>query len=643
MSLTFRDLGLSETTLQTLDQLGYEQPSPIQAIAIPPLLAGKDVVGLAQTGTGKTAAFSLPLLERIDLSQRVVQLLVLAPTRELAGQVAEACQNYSAGNHKLKVAALYGGQSFGEQARMLKSGAQIVVGTPGRLLDHLDRGTLRCDQLQAVVLDEADEMLRMGFIDDVEQILATTPAGRQTALFSATMPPQIQAIADNYLNNPERLEVKAATASADTVDQRYWLVRGAAKDTALSRFLELATEDAAMVFTRTKAGAVDVAERLEDNGIGAAALTGDLPQAQREAVVARLKKGLLDVVVATDVAARGLDVDRIALVVNYDLPDEPEQYVHRIGRTGRAGRQGVAISFVHPRQRRLLSAIERHCRLRLQVAEIPTALQINEARQLRWFKRFALAMGMEPGQKVSPPSVESAESSDQVEAPSQPVESQPVDADNVDAVLNALDDETAQESATAQPTAAAPVLPNVDPDCLSLVQGFVTESGVSADQLAASLLHQLNGERALLLDPSQDRPARPDRRDRSERGAGGERGGREGSRDDRGRPAEVQSYRFAVGRSGGVRPGHIVGAIANELGIPGAAIGPIDINDKSCIVGLPKDLAPSLISRLKRLYINGVAGDAEPVEHRYGGHRKPRGDRPRRRSRDRRQSSKPRY
>ena len=616
MTVLFSDLGLSESTLETLSSLGYETPSPIQAAAIPPLLAGRDVVGLAQTGTGKTAAFSLPLLERIDLSQRAVQLLVLAPTRELAGQVAEACERYSRGDHAIKVAALYGGQSFGEQVRLLKQGAQIVVGTPGRLLDHLDRGTLRCDNLKAVVLDEADEMLRMGFIEDVEKILSTTPAERQTALFSATMPRQVKNIADNYLRDPERLTIKSATASAETVDQRFWLVRGAAKDLALSRFLEVATDDAAMVFVRTKAGAVDVAERLEESGIAAAALTGDLPQAQREAVVARLKKGWLDVVVATDVAARGLDVDRIGLVINYDLPDEPEQYVHRIGRTGRAGRAGVSISFVHPRQSRLQYAIERHCRLRLQQIDLPSAQEINSARQQRWFNRFDLGLGLT-----------STKSSEEASAQSESGDEAVSDEHHEAAVLESLSTPASEAKAPAE--------------CLALVQAYAKERDLDPTVLAASLLHHLNGERDLMLDPSmdkymnqrRDRRNRDDRRDNNRRGEGddrGERGDRR-NRDDRGeragRPEKVQSFRFNVGAQEGVRPGHIVGAIANELGIPGAAIGPIEINDRSSIVGLPADLPPPLVARLKRLYINGCAGDAEAVEHAYGGHKRPRRDR----------------
>ena len=357
--LTFQQLALSEPILKALNDVGYETPSPIQAETIPLLLSGRDVLGQAQTGTGKTAAFALPALSNIDVNQRDPQILVLAPTRELAIQVAEAFHKYAKHIKGFNVLPIYGGQEYGGQIRSLKRGVHAVVGTPGRVMDHIRKGTLNLDGLKTLVLDEADEMLRMGFIDDVEWILEQTPKTRQIALFSATMPTQVRRIATAHLTNPAEITIKMKTATANLIRQRFWPVSGMHKLDALTRILEAETFDGMIIFVRTRIATVEVAEKLSARGFAASALNGDIPQAQRERTVDQLKKGKLDILVATDVAARGLDVERISHVVNYDIPHDTEAYIHRIGRTGRAGREGDAILFVAPRERRMLNAIER--------------------------------------------------------------------------------------------------------------------------------------------------------------------------------------------------------------------------------------------------------------------------------------------
>ncbi len=356
--IKFADLGLSAPILKTLTEIGYETPSPIQAQAIPVLLKGGDILGMAQTGTGKTAAFALPILSNIDLKQKSPQVLVLAPTRELAIQVAEAFQTFSRGIKGLHVLPIYGGSEYGTQIRALKRGVHVVVGTPGRVMDHIKKGTLKLDELSAMVLDEADEMLRMGFIDDVEWILKHTPDSRQIALFSATMPKEVHRIANTYLKDPTEVIIKQKSSTASTIDQKYWLVSGLHKLDALTRILEAETFDGIIIFVRTKTATVELAEKLEARGYAAAALNGDIAQNQRERIVDQLKSGKLDILIATDVVARGLDVERISHVINYDIPYDNESYVHRIGRTGRAGRSGTAILFVAPRERRLLRSIE---------------------------------------------------------------------------------------------------------------------------------------------------------------------------------------------------------------------------------------------------------------------------------------------
>ena len=377
---SFRDLNLPAPLLATLDEVGYETPTPIQTQAIPHLLKGLDLLGHAPTGTGKTAAFALPLLARIKIDRPQVQVMTLTPTRELAIQVAEAFQRYASGIRGFHVLPIYGGQPYTGQIRQLKRGVHVVVGTPGRVMDHMRKGTLKLGGLQALVLDEADEMLRMGFIDEVEWILEQIPEQRQMALFSATMPKEIERIARRHLNNPENISIKSRTATAETVRQRYWLVSGMHKLDALTRILEVETFDAVLIFVRTKTATTELAERLEARGHAAAAMNGDMPQSQREQMIARLKKGSLDILVATDVAARGLDVDRISHVVNYDISYDTEGYIHRIGRTGRAGREGNAILFVAPRERRMLKAIERATRQKIEPLELPSTEVVNNKR-----------------------------------------------------------------------------------------------------------------------------------------------------------------------------------------------------------------------------------------------------------------------
>src|SRR4051794_15899871 len=392
---TFADLGIDERVLRALSDVGYETPSPIQAATIPALLAGRHVVGLAQTGTGKTAAFAVPILSRLELRSKAPQALVLAPTRELALQVSEAFERYAARLPGVHVLPIYGGQGYGVQLSALRRGVHIVVGTPGRVMDHLDKGTLDLSELRFLVLDEADEMLNMGFAEDVERILAATPEDKQVALFSATMPAQIRRIAKKHLNDPAEITVRNKTTTSANTRQRYLVVAYPQKLDALTRILEVENFEAMIVFVRTKQVTEQLAERLRARGFSAAAINGDMVQAQRERTVNQLRTGRLDVLVATDVAARGLDVERISHVVNYDIPTDTESYVHRIGRTGRAGRAGDAISFVTPRERHLLKAIERATRQPLTQMRLPTVADVNETRVARFRDAITEALGSE--------------------------------------------------------------------------------------------------------------------------------------------------------------------------------------------------------------------------------------------------------
>jgi ATP-dependent RNA helicase DeaD len=391
-SLTFDALGLHAGLVQALREVGYETPTPIQAATIPVLLRGADLLGQAQTGTGKTAAFALPMLSRLELAQRAPQALVLVPTRELAIQVAEAFQKYAAHLPGFHVLPIYGGQSYTPQLQALRRGTHVIVGTPGRIMDHLERGTLALEGVRCVVLDEADEMLAMGFIDAIDAILARTPRDKQVALFSATLPAAIRQIAQRHLRSPQQITIRGSTTTAAGIHQRYWLVSGLHKLDALTRILEVEPFEAMLVFVRTKQATVELAERLVARGFAAAALNGDIQQSQRERTIAQLKAGAIDILVATDVAARGLDVERIGHVVNFDVPHDPESYVHRIGRTGRAGRSGQAILFIAPRERSMLRAIERATRQPIEAMNLPTQDDVNQRRIARFKQRIAGAL-----------------------------------------------------------------------------------------------------------------------------------------------------------------------------------------------------------------------------------------------------------
>jgi ATP-dependent RNA helicase DeaD len=388
VDIRFADIPLLPQVQKAIVAIGYELPSPIQAQVIPHLLQGRDILGVAQTGTGKTAAFALPILSKIDLRNKNPQVLVLAPTRELAIQVAEAFKRYAAYLHGFHVLPIYGGQDYGIQLRQLKRGVHVIVGTPGRVMDHMKRGTLKLDALSCLVLDEADEMLRMGFIDDVEWILEQTPAERQTALFSATMPPAIHRIAQKHLRDTVEITIKARTTTVEATRQRYWMVSGFHKLDALTRILEAETFEAILIFVRTRTATTELAAKLDARGYETAALNGEIPQKKRERTVELLRAGKIDIIVATDVAARGLDVDRISHVINYDIPYDTESYVHRIGRTGRAGRSGEAILFLAPRERRMLRAIETATRQKIEMMELPTTESINDLRILNFKQRI---------------------------------------------------------------------------------------------------------------------------------------------------------------------------------------------------------------------------------------------------------------
>ena len=554
---SFRDLKLPALLLSALDEVGYETPSPIQAQAIPHLLKGLDLLGHAPTGTGKTAAFALPLLSRIVIERQEIQLMVLTPTRELAIQVAEALQRYASHMVDFHVLPVYGGQDYARQIRQLKRGVHAVVGTPGRVMDHMRKGTLRLDTLQTLVLDEADEMLRMGFIDDVEWILEKTPKQRQTALFSATMPKEIQRIARRYLRDPQEIAIKTRTATAETIRQRYWLVSGLHKLDALTRILEVEPFDALLLFVRTRTTTTELAERLEARGYAAAALNGDMAQKSREQIVDRLKQGSLDILVATDVAARGLDVERISHVVNYDIPYDTEAYIHRIGRTGRAGRQGDAILFVAPRERRMLHTIERATRQKIEPLELPSTEMVNNKR-IADFK-----------QGISD-------------------------------------------------TLAAGELDFMQ----GLLEQYQQEHDVPALEIAAALAKISIGDRQLLLKPEKRKPARSktDPKKRKERGKS--RQAKPQASPARG----MERYRIEVGYQHDVKPGNIVGAIANEAGLDARHIGHIDIHTEFSLVDLPTGMPKEVFQGLRKAWVCGQRLNISRLEKtgkkKKGGHKK---------------------
>ena len=548
---TFRELALIEPVLKALEDVGYETPSPIQAQVIPHMLEGKDVLGQAQTGTGKTAAFALPILSRIDLKQKDPQVLVLAPTRELAIQVAEAFQRYAAHLKGFHVLPIYGGQDYSTQLRQLKRGAHVVVGTPGRVMDHMRKGTLNLDGLSTLVLDEADEMLRMGFIDDVEWILEQTPDERQIALFSATMPVAIRKIAQEYLYEPEQVTIKVTNASAENIRQRFWVVSGIHKLDALTRILEVETFDGMIIFVRTKTATVELAEKLEARGYSAAAINGDMSQTLRERAINHLKNGKLDILIATDVAARGLDVDRITHVVNYDIPYDTESYVHRIGRTGRAGRTGDAILFIAPRERKLLMNIEKATKQKVEEMGLPSTEVINNKRIAR-FKQ------------------------------------------------NITDTLAAEELGFFG----------------QLIEQYQQEHNVSALEIAAALAKLVQGDTPLLMQ-NPPKKARESKDERPER-ADYVKKERSSRRDHDFQSVDMELFRIEVGHAHGVKPGNIVGAIANEAGIDGKHIARIRIEEDYSTVELPAGMPKELIQDLKKVRVAGQQLNISKIDSEYG-------------------------
>ena len=549
----FGCFGFGSELLQALEAIGYREPSPIQKAAIPELMLGRDLVGQAQTGTGKTAAFALPMLARLDPAERKPQVLVLAPTRELALQVADAFNSYASQLNGVRTLAIYGGADFRDQIHQLKRGVQIVVGTPGRVMDHMRQGTLDLSNLRALVLDEADEMLRMGFIDDVEWVLEQLPEKRQVVLFSATMPAEIRRISQKYLNSPAEVTIRQKAADASLIRQRFLMVHAPHKLAALERVLEAETSEGVIVFARTKAITITVAESLEQHGYDVAVLNGDVPQAQRERTIERLKSGQVDVLVATDVAARGLDVERIGLVINYDIPFDAEAYVHRIGRTGRAGRTGDAILFLTPRERRFLGGLERVVAKPIAEMEVPSNATINQNRLDRMRAKLTGCL-------------QTPESSEQERA-----------------LLS------------------------------EILQRVAQEQGSSPEQLALAALELALAGKPLLLQGEenfhqvrQNGPSRDGGRDGGRDLGVGREGGRDRGRGERpsGPPEDhMERFRVEVGWRDRIKPGNIVGAIANEAGLNGRSIGRIQIFDTHSTVDLPKGMPEDVFQGLRQLRV----------------------------------------
>src|SRR5690554_1399354 len=576
---SFKELDLGAPLLAALDDVGYETPSPIQAACIPPLLAGTDVLGEAQTGTGKTAAFALPALARLDLSDNRTQVLVLTPTRELAIQVAEAFQRYAKHLPGFHVLPVYGGQSYTVQLRQLKRGAHVVVGTPGRLMDHIERRSLALDNLKMMILDEADEMLRMGFIDDVEWILSRTPPERQTALFSATMPEPIRRISRRYLRDPQEVKIKAATATVSTITQKFCQVSIAHKLDALTRILEIEDMDGGIIFVRTKRATEELAERLEARGHAVVALNGDMTQQLRERVVEQLKRGVIDLIVATDVVARGLDVPRISHVINYDIPYDTEAYVHRIGRTGRAGRLGTAILFITPREQRMLKTIERATRQKIEPLPLPSREAIAD-------RRVALFRDQ----------IEEVLQSDDLDFFRDVVAGMEADG------TNELHDIAAALAAMA--TRDRPLqLPDEGRD-------FAREAPAPRPERAP---REPRGNREQILER---------RRDFAD--------------------GKLVRYRIAVGRNQLVSPKDIVGAIANEAGIESRYIGQINLYEDYSTVELPARLPADVMETLARLRVRQFVLHTRPLTPEEDAHAasNPRA-RPTPRSRDNDTGDKP--
>jgi ATP-dependent RNA helicase DeaD len=648
-SPAFHDLGLAEALLQALSAVGYETPSPIQAATIPPLLEGRDVLGQAQTGTGKTAAFALPILSRLDLGRSKPQALVLAPTRELAIQVAEAFQRYASHLPGFHVLPIYGGQSYGPQLAGLRRGAHVVVGTPGRVIDHLERGSLDLSGLTTLVLDEADEMLRMGFIDDVETVLKKTPPQRQVALFSATMPAPIRRIAQTYLREPAEITIKAKTTTATNIRQRYWYVSGVQKLDALTRILEAEPFEAMIVFARTKQATEEPAGKLQARGFDAAAINGDIVQAQRERLIQQLKDGKLDILVATDVAARGLDVERISHVLNYDIPTDTEAYVHRIGRTGRAGRSGEAILFVAPREKRLLMAIERATRQPIAEMQLPSVEAVNDQRITKFKQRIADALAADDlgvfrqlieqfEQERNVPAIEIAAALARLAQGGQPLLLEPPArfdrtrgferearsserAPRERSVRGEREPRDARERSGERQHRGASAHTSSPPSTSlprtreALHDGPQDWSSAAPARREKPMDARVRGHdvdkapetsaspaRPHRDGPSHDRPARP-LRDETAREARPART----RRDEAARAPEAgfETFRIEVGNDHGVKPGNIVGAIANEAGLDSKHIGRVDIRDDHSFVDLPEGMPSEIFKHLKKVWVSG--------------------------------------
>ncbi|MBK6376479.1 MAG: DEAD/DEAH box helicase [Xanthomonadales bacterium] len=596
---SFKELALGEPLQRVLADVGYESPSPIQAATIPHLLAGKDVLGQAQTGTGKTAAFALPILDRLDLRKSKPQALVLAPTRELAIQVAEAFQRYATHIPGFRVLPIYGGQAYGPQLGGLRRGVHVVVGTPGRVIDHLERGSLDLSELSCLVLDEADEMLRMGFIDDVEAVLKKTPPTRQIALFSATMPTQIRRIAQNHLREPVEITIKSKTTTAAKTRQRYWLVSGMHKLDALTRILEAEPFDAMIIFTRTKVSTEELAERLQARGLAAAAINGDLAQAQRERAIQQLKDGKLDILVATDVAARGLDVERISHVLNYDIPYDTESYVHRIGRTGRAGREGDAILFVTPRERNMLRQIERATRQPIEMMDLPSVETVNDRRITRFKDRITTALAASD-LAMFRSVIEQYESEHDVPA----IE-----------IAAALARLAQGDKPLLLDAKAKPERREFDPTASRERKEFATREERGRDARPPRSERPERAERS--ERPRADRPPHP-RAARTEAFSNPAEDGRKRSMETREprahahaasehRPPEagMETFRVEVGHMHGVKPGNIVGAIANEAELDSKHIGRITIHEDHSLVDLPVGMPSEILQLLKKSWVAG--------------------------------------
>lgn len=565
---TFAQLGLSEHVLKAVEEIGYETPSAIQLHSIPPLLEGRDLLGQAQTGTGKTAAFALPLLSRLDLSIAKPQILVLTPTRELAIQVAEAMQTYSRHLRGFHILPVYGGQPMGIQLRQLSRGVHVVVGTPGRVMDHIRRKTLVLDNLSGLVLDEADEMLNMGFIEDIEWILEHTPAEKQTALFSATMPAQIKRVAQRYLNNPAEIQIKTKTSTVDTITQRYWQVTGLHKLDALTRMLEVEEFDAILIFVRTKTATVELSEKLQARGHSSAPLNGDMNQSVRESTVERLKSGKLDIIVATDVAARGLDVQRISHVINYDIPNDTEAYVHRIGRTGRAGRKGDAILFVSPREKRMLYAIEKATRQPITQMQLPSHKEVTGRRVERFQQTITDA----------------------------------INSQDLNFFEELIADYQEKHNVETTQIAAALAYLNQQDRPLQIMERDKQAKETSEQPQRAPKPRQDR--------PKQDKPFSADRpkpdKLKQDRPFSADRPKHEKRPQSDAKPEEgMVRYRIEVGKVHNVEPKNIVGAIANEAGLDSQYIGRINSFENYSTVDLPDGMPKDVFKHLKRVWVCG--------------------------------------